>query len=456
VSEADLQGKSVNSKAKVAGLFLVAFLLFTLGFYRNQWMAAGKKWFYDWKRPNEVMLIARLVWSRQEGVFSDAALFGIGDGEWPLTQELSDHQYETYLNKGAFNEYWTYDSMPGLQGIIFGLIDKFTDFDPAVNLKLFRGLTSLASAAVFALIVGWLYLEFGFLPAVFTLVSIMISEWLTLYGGSIFFQLWAFYIPMLVVTAYLYMIKDEMKLRHGLLASISILAVLIKCLFNGFEFITPALAMMAVPAVYYALIREWRLKAFIAVMANLVISAFAGTLISLGILSMQIASVTGGFGQAFHYLVFTFGKRSMGDPAQYSGNIVNSLNASVWSVIWKYVSEGRAINFGNIIHSSNEWIQSHLDIYFIQLFILFIFFSLLFLLASFWRKGSVLYSKTLALLYTMWFSVLPPFSWLVIFKAHAYIHGQLDYIVWQMPFTLFGFALCGMTIRYIFALGSRN
>jgi hypothetical protein len=106
--------------------------------------------------------------------------------------------------------------------------------------------------------------------------------------------------------------------------------------------------------------------------------------------------------------------------------------------------------------TNNEWIQAHLEIGFYQLFILFAFFSLLFLLISFWRRNADLYPKTLALLYTTWFSILPPLSWLIIFKAHAYIHGQLDYIIWQMPFVLFGFALCGMTIRYIFSRSRPN
>lgn len=445
-----MQKTIVVSNLKIAALFFIAVLLFTPGFYRNQWNAAGKKWFYDWKKYNEVMLIARLVWSRQEGIFSDSALFGVGDGQWPLTQELDDHQYETYLSNGTFDTYWIYNSMIGLQGIVFSWIDEVTDFDPAINLKLFRGMTSLLSAIIFALIVCWFFAEFGFLPAAFALVFIMVSEWLALYGGSIFFQVWAFYVPMLAIAMYFYRVKGESNIHHGALASVAVLSVIAKCLFSGFEFITPALAMTAVPVVYYAILRKWKPMTFLVVGINLVLSALIGTLISLSILAFQISSATGGFKEAWSYLIFTFGKRAGGDPTQYSGNIAESLQANVWSVIWRYVSEGRAIYAGNMIHTGVEWLQNYLEIGFYQLFILFAFFSLLFLLISFWRKALGFHIETTALLCTMWFSVLPPISWFIIFKAHSYIHTQLDYIVWQMPFTIFGFAFCGKVIQDIF------
>jgi hypothetical protein len=45
-----------------------------------------------------------------------------------------------------------------------------------------------------------------------------------------------------------------------------------------------------------------------------------------------------------------------------------------------------------------------------------------------------------------WVSILAPLSWFIIFKAHSYIHTHMNYIVWQMPFVLFGSALCGVVL----------
>ena len=448
----DTQNKDVSVRSrfpvKAIIVFIVSMLLLTLGFYRNQWNAAGKKWFYDWKKNNDLMIVARLVWSRQGDVFSEGALFGIGDGQWPLVAGLKDHQYEVYLNDGQFKTYTTYNSVIGIQGLIFGLIDKATNFQPGVNLKLFSGITSMLSAVVLALIVVWFFVEFGLLSALSVLGFCLISEWLTLYGGSIYWQLWAFYIPMLGVGFYLFKTGAENNIRHRHLAAMAVSTVVIKCLFNGFEFITTALAMMSVPVVYYAISQKWKAKTFLAVGLNLFANAIVGIFISLSVLLFQIASVSGGLTQALDYIVFTFGKRSLGDPGLYSGFEAESLRADVWSVLWKYLYEGRAVILSNFIHTHIPWFQNQLEVEYYKLIVLFALFGLLFFVLSKWSRSSHLDNKTRALFYTTWFSVIPPLSWFVLFKAHSYIHLQLNYIIWQMPFTLFGFAFCGLVIRY--------
>ena len=47
----------------------------------------------------------------------------------------------------------------------------------------------------------------------------------------------------------------------------------------------------------------------------------------------------------------------------------------------------------------------------------------------------------IALIWTAWFSILAPLSWYVIFKAHSFIHTHMSFLLWQMPFTFFGFAV---------------
>ena len=54
-----------------------------------------------------------------------------------------------------------------------------------------------------------------------------------------------------------------------------------------------------------------------------------------------------------------------------------------------------------------------------------------------------------------WFSFLAPLSWFVIFKAHSHCHTHMNFLVWQMPFTILGVALCGVASRGLFPLGPR-
>ena len=58
--------------------------------------------------------------------------------------------------------------------------------------------------------------------------------------------------------------------------------------------------------------------------------------------------------------------------------------------------------------------------------------------------------RNLALITTLWVSILAPLSWYVIFKGHSYIHTHMNHILWQMPFTFFGFAVCGVAIKSLF------
>ena len=63
-----------------------------------------------------------------------------------------------------------------------------------------------------------------------------------------------------------------------------------------------------------------------------------------------------------------------------------------------------------------------------------------------WRGNAERRHHYIALICATWFSILAPLSWFVIFKAHSYIHTHMSFLLWQMPFTLFGFAVFGATV----------
>src|SRR5215207_4145144 len=160
-------------------ILLLALLLFTPGFYHNQWMAAGRKWFYDWQKNSDHMVIARLVESRQSGVFSYGALLGFGNiatGEDDA--QNSGTELQAYLEGEKFQSYLAYTSVPGLQGIFFSVFEQLTNFSPGLNLKIFRGATSLLSAFVLGLFVYWTTKELGRTAGLLTLIFITFSEWI--------------------------------------------------------------------------------------------------------------------------------------------------------------------------------------------------------------------------------------------------------------------------------------
>ena len=64
-------------------------------------------------------------------------------------------------------------------------------------------LTALLSAIALAAIIGWFYDEFGGRVAIFVVGSAVLSQWLTVFGKNLWWSLWAFYLPMIVVLYFL-------------------------------------------------------------------------------------------------------------------------------------------------------------------------------------------------------------------------------------------------------------
>ena len=420
-------------------LFVLALL--TPGFYRNQWLAAGRKWFYDWRKIQEHMVIARLVESRQSGILAYGALLGSGSLS-TLNASLGtlEEEYQAYHENGRFQSYIPYTSNPGLQGVLFGLFAQIADLPPGLNLRLFHGVTSLLTALVLGLFVYWVFHELGWLAGIATLLFIAASEWMTLFGGNIYWNLWGFYLPLVAASFYLRLTSVSENYNQALLIVILAVSMLIKCLFTGFEYITTALAMPLFPFVFYATRDAWGWSTFWLRLIKSSVGLLAGVAGGLLTLIVQLMQVKAGFKEAITTILNALGKRTLGDSTQ-SLPEVQSLSTDLAPVLMQYIS-GRAVLLSQVLH-----IQSiSLEISYLALFIIFMSLTLLLLVLGRSKVDSNSRASSAALIVTTWSSALAPLSWFVFFKAHSLIHIQLNYIVWQMPFTLYGFALCGYTI----------
>jgi hypothetical protein len=427
-------------------VFVLALALLIPGYYGNAWHAAGKKWFIDWQKFHEHYVVARLVQSRQAGAFSYGALLGYGDiTTWDVNLDVIDHEYDLFVNGGQFSAYWTYNSVPGLQALPFHVLDRYSGLAPATTLKLFRFIESTLAAVVLGLFLVWILGQFGLTAALLTLAFMASSEWLTLFGANFYWNLWAFYLPLTALCLLLERTSKTGQPRKRIIFLLLAGTLFIKCLFNGFEFISTALVMPFCALVYYHLRQRWTLQDFVSQFVSASFGALTGTATALGILALQIASVTGGWMQALEFIAHTLGKRSLGDPSQYSGIEAESLRANLFTVLQTYLN-GRALSLNSIFQVK----QPDLEFHFWQLFALFALATLSFFLRERFMGGFPQQKTAYALLAATWFSALAPLSWFVLFRAHSYIHTQINFIIWQMPFTLFGFAMCGFILSNIF------
>ncbi len=435
---------------KKIAIWAIPTLLLFFGFFSNTWRVADQNWFDTHQKDTESHIMGRMVKSRQDGIFSAGGLNGWGtakstDAEWiPPTERTP--QYTAYLHNLSFEKFSTYNSQPGGQGMIFSLLDRRIPFSPQIKLRLFYVLTALLSAIALTAIIGWLYEECGGWVAICVIASVVLSQWLTVFGKNLWWSLWAFYLPMLVVLYFLKHHRETLNRQHIRFGILIAIAVFIKCFINGFEYITTTLVMMLVPFVYYAVLDKWSgrecLKwSFVAGLGSGVAIFF-----TLILLCFQIGAVKDGFMDGVAHVIWSFGKRTYGEAEDFPPVYAASLNAGTLSVVMTYMN-GIFFDLNNYLSIENAFISNFLlKIRYYYLIALFIAMSAL----LFWRSHKVMQTERqrhfIALICATWFSILAPLSWFVIFKAHSYIHTHMSFLLWQMPFTLFGFAVLGTAV----------
>ncbi len=423
-------------------LFLVATLLLLPNFYRNKWSVVDPGYYAEWQTRYDRLVVARLVKTRQDGFFSAGALMGLGDEkEWGFETRTNRHQFNTYLDNGKFKSYLVYKSNPGFQGLIYGLADQVLPIREEQKLKLFRAFTALMSAMVFGLIVQVFATEFGLLSGILTLAFTIVSMWIVLPAGSIFWNYWAFYAPFLASAYGLTEADKKAEYRSGKIHTLIFITVLIKVLFSGFDLTTTVLVMATVPFIFHAIYNHWDLKTFIVRMLKVGVILLAATVTGLIILGVQIVASAGSVSYAYTYLLNRFTSHTGGNY-EYFEQSVPIRKIHIMEVLPKYLLMP-AID----LHFSGRSIH----ILYWHLIVVFAVFTLIFILKHRIQNNHLqLPRKALALLASTWYSILAPISWYVIFKPHSFIHTHVNTMGWQMPFTLLGFALCGFVISDFF------
>ena len=444
-----LKHLSQSELAKKIALSALSIGLLFFGFLSNVWYVAEQQWFDTHQRDTESLIIGRMVKSRQDGIFSVGGLTGAGittniQQDWISSNQI-DNQYAAYLNGGSFDEFSPYMSQPGGQGIIFSLFDRFIPLSFQIKLGSFYVLTALLSAIALTAIVGWFYDEFGGWTALFVLCSAVLSQWLTVFGKNLWWSLWAFYLPMIVIMYFLKRhrgTENRQFIKFGILIFI---AVSIKCFINGYEYITTTLLMMVSPCIYYAILDKWSRRQCVKSVLAAGLGSGVAIFFSLIMLCFQIGAAKDGFMDGVAHVIWSFGKRTYGDAGDYPAVYAASLEAGTIGVVITYMN-GVFFDFNNYLSHTNTFVSNFLlKIRYVYLIVLFLVGSaVLFLRGKKMRADQR--QHHIALIWTTWFSMLAPLSWYVIFKAHSYIHTHMSFLLWQMPFTLFGFAVFGAAL----------
>lgn len=428
---------------------VISTIILFIGFYSNLWQVAKQNWFDTHQKDTESYIMGRMVKSRQDGIFSNGGLNGWGtarksDADWiPPTERTP--QYTAYLHNLTFENFSTYNSQPGGQGMIFSLLDRLMPFSQHSKLNLFYIITALLSSIAITFIINWFYEEFGLLTAFFVLGSALLSHWITVFGKNLWWSLWAFYLPMIVVLYYLKNHRDSEKLQISKLGLLIFIAVSIKCFINGYEYITTTLIMMITPCIYYAILDRWNKVQCLKWTFAVSIGSGVAIILSIMMLCFQIGAVKGGFVDGIEHVIWSFGKRTYGEAEDFPPIYAASLEAGTIGVVITYLN-GVFFDLNNYLSIKEGFVSN--TIFKIRYYYLIVLFIVTTFLIFINRKKMIdeRLQQSTALFWMTWFSILAPISWFVVFKAHSYIHTHMSFLLWQMPFTLYGFALIGFMI----------
>ena len=430
-------------KKTILPFILVAILaaLFLLpNFYRNKWGVVEAVRYEDWQTRYDRLVIARLVKTRQEGFLSASGLLGLGDvKEWNYLSRTNRRQFNAYLNGDKFKTYIVYQSNPGFQGVLYGIFDKLTFATQSTKLKLFRGFTALASALVIGIIVSVSIREFGWLSGILILLFSAFSAWTILPAGTIFYNYWSFYLPPLLTTYLLAEAENKNNFESKKIYSVIFITVLMKIVLSGFDFVTTVLVMTTVPFIFFSIYHKWDWKLLLERLIKTGLVLLSATLTGLLILSLQIITSTGDLQSAGSHIfdrlaIYTIENPAIFDEVEASGKI------SALAVTASYF----------IIPAITVHLQSAtVQVLYWHLVLVFLLFSTTFFLRH-RLTDQVFPMRGIALAAATWYSLLAPLSWFVIFKKHSFIHTHVNPVVWQMPFTLLGLALCGFVITELF------
>ncbi|HKI52716.1 MAG TPA: hypothetical protein VJ987_01225 [Anaerolineales bacterium] len=423
-----------NNRLLIFMLLFIGGTLFLLpNFYDNKWRAVEPAYYDEWQTQYDRLVIARLVKTRQDGFFSAGGLLGLGDTpELNYLSATHRRQYSAYLNNENFKIYTVYKSNPGFQGVLYGIPDRLLTTTSNQKIDFFRGFAALASAIAVSLLFTGFVIEFGFLSGMLPLLFAAFCIWTILPAGSIFWNLWAFYLPFL---ASIYLLADSE--RKGIynprkVYFVLFTATLARILLSGFDIITTGLIMTTVPIVFYGIYKEWSWNTFINRFLKISLALSAATLTGLFILSAQIISNHGNIRIAFDYIEERFGHHFAGNSQYYLSGGIEPTKIGIIEVTKKYL----------LMPAMNVRLPGpDIQILYWHLIILFATCTtLFFILDKKWDRSS---RKAIALIVATWYSLLAPLSWYILFRPHSIIHTRVNTMGWQMPFTLLGFALCG-------------
>ncbi len=158
-----------------------------------------------------------------------------------------------------------YGSQVGLQSLILkpfwslsNMVFKNSPRKLLYNYRFIKTITALINAFVLSLFFFWMFLEFKSKITLFLMIPLIFyQDTVMLFGKNVYWQMWAWYAPLVFniyfLRKFIDVRKDGFTNRHYcILCSANMMLIYIKCLM-GYEYISTILVASILPFIYYGI-----------------------------------------------------------------------------------------------------------------------------------------------------------------------------------------------------------
>ncbi|PCJ27654.1 MAG: hypothetical protein COA97_03285 [Flavobacteriales bacterium] len=409
--------------------FVLILVLMLMPFYNNFFKTVASQYHFDvFMVDTQSLVWGRIANSDQNGIFSEGLFMGRC---YPVPEECEGnnskcakrYQKKIYLNKYNIERFDIYKTHPAFHTLFYTCLNKILNLKPDRKVDLFMFITALINAFIFTFLITILFGRYGLFITFFITFFLLLNYWFVCYGNEMYMFIGFMFIPLVVAWK---VFKEELSNSKVLL--FITLAVLVKYLLTGFEFISCSVLMVFVPIVFFAIENKWKLKKIIFNSVLSVAAVLIATFLVLLVLSLQLWLLEGDFYAGIEHLMSRFVYRTVG-AGEITPDRLELL--SVMNFYWNEsaikLSETIVFSFGALV---------------------FLHFGASLLLLFFKKHKGLIAASFVALFVSL--------SWFVLFRQHAAVHLHVDPIVWYMPYLFFAFAVLGVLLKELFLISHKK
>ena len=403
--------------------FSLGVILLTISFANNGLNALNQDYFANFQTSSEGLVVNRIVKNRSNSFSDQGGLTGWFNPAHPFSKGKS-YAYYLYTEGKCEESFEVYKTHHGTQSIIYSLLDQYllSFLVPHQRFFALHLITAFINSIILMLIL-WQFMRLFNLRKItlFVLVgSLAFAQFLVPFGNNLWWVLGAFFIPFIICT----WISNTQKNKPSIIF-LAAGAMFIKYLFTGYEYITTVWIMSALGCVLS--LPTFNIKQVFQKTIYPIIGFIIATIGSVFLLVYQIKLADGTWKAGWDHLIFSFLKRSHGNSASLPEAYAASVDAQLIPIIKNY--------FTTVWLDISHLIGDGLPIFFrvIKWWEVVGLFLTVLVLNSVLKINKNL--SKIAILTGL--SFFAPFSWLIIFKGHSYIHQHMNHIIWWMPTSFF-------------------